>query len=263
MCVSACERHRKVKERLNSEAREQTSNTPDEQRAVELSIARLLIYGQLARSFSYPDADLVSFFLSEEIDEYAECYRHLGIEQNDGIGKIISWLRERSDQKTAIRELEVEYTRLFITAYPRIPAPPYASIYLEDDWLVWGNTTVETLKIYREAGLKVSDDFRDVPDHIAAELEFVSYLISSQLKASEKGNNERLSKMLSIQERFLADHLLKWSISFFDIVVESTGSTFYRESSALARKFMKAEISRLSIEDSGSKNNATGGENER
>jgi len=252
-----------VKGSFNPEAADQTANRHDEQRAVEHSIARFLIYGHLAISFSYPDADLVSFFLSGEIDEYAECYRHLGIKPDESIGKIISWLRECSDQKVAIRELELEYTRLFITAYPRIPAPPYASIYLEDDRLVWGNATVEALKIYREAGLEVSDDFRDVPDHIAAELEFVSYLISSQLEAREKGNNERLSKMLSIQERFLADHLLKWSIPFFDIVIESTGSTFYRESSALARKFMKAEISRLSIEDPVRKNNATGGKNER
>ena len=252
-----------MKERMNSEARDQTSITPDEQRAVELSIARLLIYGHLARSFSYPDADLVNFFLSEEMDEYAECYRYLGIEPDESIGKIISWLHECSGQETALRELEMEYTRLFITAYPRIPAPPYASIYLEDDRLVWGNSTVEALEIYREAGLKVADDFRDVPDHIAAELEFVSYLISSELKASEKDNNERLSRMLSIQYRFLADHLLKWSISFLDIVIESTGSTFYRESSALARKFMEAEISCLSIEDPGSKNNATGGKDER
>ena len=225
---------------MNSETHDQTSNTPDKQRAVEFSIARLLIYRRLAHSFSYPDVDLVRFFLSGEIDEYAKCYRHLGLEPDESIGKIISWLRECSDQQTALKELEVEYTRLFITAYPRIPAPPYASIYLEDDRLVWGNTTVDALEIYREAGLKVSDDFRDVPDHIAAELEFVSYLISSQLKAEEKGNIGRHSKMSSIQERFLVDHLLKWSIFFFDKVIESTGSTFYRESSALAREFMQA-----------------------
>ena len=253
-----------MKERLNSEALDQTSITPDEQRAMDLSIARLLIYGHLARSFSYPDADLVSSLLGGEIDEYAECYRYLGIKPDESVGKIVSWLRECSDQQTALKELEVEYTRLFITAYPKIPAPPYASIYLEDDWLVWGNTTVQALEIYREAGLKVSDDFRDVPDHIAAELEFVSYLISSQLKAEEKGNIGRHSKMSSIQERFLVDHLLKWSIFFFDKVIESTGSTFYRESSALAREFMQAEISRLSIEDSVRKNiSAGGGKNER
>lgn len=229
---------------MNPAACGQTPITPDEQRAVELSIARLLIYGHLAGSFSYPDADLISFFLSEEIEEYIKCYRHLGIDPDESMGKITSWLHECSDQKTALKELEVEYTRLFITAYPRIPAPPYASIYLEDDRLVWGNTTVKALEIYREAGLRVSDDFRDVPDHIAAELEFVSYLLSSEIKAKEKGDNERVSKMLSIQDRFLADHLLKWSVSFFDIVIEATGSTFYRESSTLARKFIKAEISR-------------------
>ena len=252
-----------MNETIDSEVRDQISNTPDELGAVELSIARLLIYGRLARSFSYPDADLVSFFLNGEIDEYAEYYRHLGIEPDESMAKIISWLGECSDQKTALRELEVEYTRLFITAYPRIPAPPYASIYLENDRLVWGNTTVEALETYREAGLKVSDDFRDVPDHIAAELEFVSYLISSQLEAKEKGNNERHSEMSSIQERFLVDHLLKWSISFFDIVIESTGAIFYRESSALARNLMKAEMSRLSMEDPLRKNIALGGKNER
>ena len=251
-----------MKGSFNPEAADQTANGHDEERAVERSIARLLIYRQLARFFSYPDVDLVNFLSGEEMEEHAESCRCLGIEPDESIGEIVSWLHECSDLQTALRELEVEYTRLFITAYPSIPAPPYASIYLEHDRLVWGNATIEALEIYREAGLKVSDDFRDVPDHIAAELEFVSYLISSQLKASEKSDNERLSKMLSIQDRFLADHLLKWSISFFDMVTESTGSTFYRESSALARKFMKAEISRLGMEDPVRKNNATGGKNE-
>ena len=262
MCVSACERHKEVEERLSSEAADQTANKPDEQRAMELSIARLLIYGHLARSFSYPDADLIKFFLDGEMDEYAESYRYLGIEPDESIRKIISWLQERSEQKSALRNLEVEYTRLFITAYPRIPAPPYASIYLEDDLQVWGNSTIEALEIYREAGLRVSDDFRDVPDHIAAELEFVSYLISSELKAKEKADDERLAKMSSIHERFLANHLLRWAISFFDKVIESTSSAFYRESSTLARKLIEAEKSRLGMEESVTKNITAGGKNE-
>ena len=239
-----------MEEKLSPEAADQTANRHDEQRAVERSIARLLIYRQLARFFSYPDVDLVNFLSGEEMEEYAECCRCLGIEPDKSIGEIISWLHECSDLQTALRELEVEYTRLFITAYPRIPAPPYASIYLEDDRLVWGDSAVEALQMYKEAGLKMSDDFHDVPDHIAAELEFVSYLISSELKAKEEKDNERLLKVLSIQERFLTDHLLKWTSSFFNRVIESTRSHFYHEICVLASKLMEAENPHLNSESS-------------
>jgi len=213
----------------------------DEQRAMERSIARLVIYKQLANFFSYPDMDLINFFENSEMEEHIGCYRHFGIEPDENICRIISWIHERPDRQTALKELEIEYTRLFVNAYPGIPAPPYGSIYLEKDGLVWGDTTADVVKIYIEAGLRMSDDFHDVPDHIAAEFEFVWYLLGEELKAKEEEDQERGLKMSSIQKLFLTNHLLKWAPSFLDKVIGSTRSLFYREISLLAREFIKIE----------------------
>jgi putative dimethyl sulfoxide reductase chaperone len=87
-------------------------------------------------------------------------------------GRTRSWL-----------ELQKEYTRLFVNAIPKVEAHPYGSLYLEKDGLVWGLTTVEAVKLYIEAGLKMADDFKDVPDHFATELEFMWYLVREELKA--------------------------------------------------------------------------------
>ena len=216
-------------------------NSSDEQRAMESSIARLVIYKQLANFFSYPDMDLINFFESSEVEKHIRYYRHLGIEPDENIGRIVSWIHERPNEQTALEELQVEYTRLFVNAYPGIPAPPYGSIYLEEDGLVWGDTTVDALKIYTEAGLKIADDFHDIPDHIAAALEFVWYLLREELKAIEEKDNERCLRMSSIQKRFLTNHLLRWAPSFLSKVIESTRSPFYREVAVLAREFIKME----------------------
>lgn len=221
--------------------RSERFGSSDEQRAMEHTIARMVIYKQIAHFFSYPDMDLINFFESSEVEEHIRCYRHLGIEPDENIGRIVSWIHERPNEQTALEELQVEYTRLFVNAYPGIPAPPYGSIYLEEDGLVWGDTTVDALKIYTEAGLKIADDFHDIPDHIAAALEFVWYLLREELKAKEEEDHERGLKISSIQSRFLTKHLLKWAPSFLDRVIESTRSLFYREVSVLAGKFIEME----------------------
>lgn len=219
----------------------------EEQGAMEYTIARMVIYKQIAEFFSYPNIDLLSFFENSEIEKNIRYYRHFGIEPDEKISAIISWIHERLNRQTALRELEIEYTRLFVNAYPGIPAPPYGSIYLETDGLVWGDTTVDVLNIYTEAGLRISDDFHDVPDHIAAELEFVWYLLREELKAKEEEDSERGLKMSSIQRQFLTGHLLKWAPSFLDKVIENTRSLFYQEVSVLAKEFIKMEKVRFNI----------------
>lgn len=73
-------------------------------------------------------------------------------------------------------ELSVAYTRLFLGP-PAMLAPPYASYYLDRNAGVMGPSSVEMMKLYSRAGLRIDDEFKEMPDHITVVLEFLYFLL--------------------------------------------------------------------------------------
>ncbi len=204
----------------------------------EFCIARAVSYRVLARCFSSPDRELLDLFDSARIEDFLESWRYLGLDAGQKIARIAGWLGECPNREAALEELEKEYTRLFVNAYPHVVAPPYSSVYLDKDRQVWGPSTSEVVKLYMAAGLGIAEDFHDIPDHIAAELEFASYLIGEQQKG--RGNDSApILELVSIEKRFLEGHLFKWAPVFFSQVIECSRVTFYREIALLAREFVE------------------------
>ncbi|MDP3016975.1 MAG: molecular chaperone TorD family protein [Deltaproteobacteria bacterium] len=89
---------------------------------------------------------------------------------------IFSAAMEETIQKYSNEDLAVEYARLFVGPY-ELKAPPYGSVYLGGARRVMGNSTMGVIKLYEETGLVMDKDFKELPDHIAVELEFMYYLI--------------------------------------------------------------------------------------
>ncbi|MFO7774061.1 MAG: molecular chaperone TorD family protein [Dehalococcoidia bacterium] len=207
------------------------------------SLARAVVYRFLALCFSYPDMELLKLFDGDSLGECLDAWHVLGLDASGEMREVIAWL-ESTGPEVALSELQVEYTRLFVNAYPRIPAPPYSSVYLDEDRLVWGPSTAQAGRFYEEAGLCPSADFADIPDHIAAEMEFVSYLILEQHKTDQEGVTTS-PDMATIENQFLADHFLKWAPLFLDRVVGNTGAIFYGGVARLALEFTKFEARRM------------------
>jgi len=220
---------------------EDSTGVSDEQ----INIARAIIYRFLSRYFFHPDRELIELFDSARLEDFLQAWRCLGLESSEDIDSATNWLAKWPSQEAALLELEREYTRLFITAYPKVVAPPYSSVYLYSEQLVWGRSTAEVARLYEAAGLGISREYHDIPDHIAAELEFTSYLIAEQLKSDEPCSSlaEQLS---SLEKRFLTEHLHRWAPAFFSRVVECSAMTFYRVIADLARQFIEWDITHLS-----------------
>ena len=68
---------------------------------------------------------------------------------------------EEAIAKYTNEELLVDYAKLFIGPNELI-APPYGSIYLDKGRKVMGDSTIKTMEVYREAGLAINDDFKDM-----------------------------------------------------------------------------------------------------
>jgi DMSO reductase family type II enzyme chaperone len=209
--------------------------------AMEPGTARAVVYRFLARCFSYPDKELLDLFDRTRIEEFLQSWHLLGMDENEEIAGVSRWLEEWCSPEKALPELEKEYTRLFIAAYPnKVVAPPYSSVYLGDSRQVWGASTAQVARLYEAAGLGMNENFHDIPDHIAAELEFASYLILEQ-QEHNRTEADRTRELASIEREFLAEHLCKWGPLFLSRVAEYSKVDFYRVIARLAQKFIDYE----------------------
>lgn len=124
-------------------------------------------------------------------------------------------------------ELAVEHARLFVGPQ-RVIAPPYGSVYLEEGRRVMGDSTLDALRAYEEAGLHLDSDFKELPDHIAVELEFVYFLIAKGVDAATAGPGEEANRYNSARDVFLNRHLRRWVPPFCARIAEGTKNDFYR-----------------------------------
>ena len=109
-------------------------------------------------------------------------------------------------------DLSVAYTKLFLGP-PEVLAPPYASFYL-DRGVVMGPSSVEMMKLYGEAGLRLDDEFTEMPDHVAVVLEFLYYLLFREAAAGAENAHEEKERLQNIRIRFLKNYVFPWMPRF-------------------------------------------------
>jgi TorA maturation chaperone TorD len=136
-----------------------------------------------------------------------------------------------------LQTLLVDHTRLFVG--PSTPAAmPYASFWLTEDASQRHEATLKVLDLYAEGGFDIGDDFRELPDHIAAELEFLYLLV---FKCNQAENESERVATTALLRRFVIEHLDRWIDAFASAVVAQAQCAFYRELAALTRDFVHRE----------------------
>ena len=140
--------------------------------------------------------------------------------------------------KVVPEDLEVDYARLFVGPF-NLLAPPYGSVYLEGGRQVMGASTADVQKRYQAAGLDVDTGFKDAPDHIAAELEFMHFLIFKAMEAANQGDVNSIVTCLLNQQSFLEVHLGAWIHDFAGHVVDNAKTAFYRNLARATEAFIK------------------------
>lgn len=89
-----------------------------------------------------------------------------------------------SRDEDSIREAEYAFNRLFVGPGP-VPAPPYASVYLDAEPLLMGQAAVSMRELIRSLGLAVREEDNLPEDHLACELEV--WLVLRSLAPAEDG----------------------------------------------------------------------------
>ncbi len=123
-------------------------------------------------------------------------------------------------------ELKVAYAKLFVGPFS-LAAAPYGSVYLDDGRRVMGDSTMDVIEWYKKEGLARSDECKDLPDHIAIELEFVSYLMSREITALEAAQPSAAAAYEDKRRLFTESLLGPWVPEFCRSIKEGTDNAFY------------------------------------
>ncbi len=210
---------------------------------MDRSNARSLIYNKLSLGYLYPDKKVYASIADGEwIRELREALDLLDEENFDdylkAVEQAISGAKE-GEQLAMARE----YTRLFISTSPHIIAPLYGSIYMKKDGSVYWEATSELLHLYQEIGFKLKKDIKNLPDHIANELEFMSFLAGEE---SQSSVNKKI-KLEEIQMDFLSRFILPWVPAFCEKVTQHSRSPFYYHLVNLTKEFINFEKNYLGV----------------
>ena len=206
------------------------------QEFIEHEQLRFDTYRLLTNAFYLPDECLMDSLVTlekcmEEICGKSLEYNCLPV----GIGK-----------KDSMELMKVDYAKLFVGPFSLL-APPYGSVYLEGERMVMGISTADVQKYYRATGLDVDAQFKDAPDHVAAELEFMHFLIFNEMEATDQGGADDAINYLKMQRSFLEYHLGAWISDFSVKVLNNAQTAFYRNLARATEAFVMHDLQTITV----------------
>ncbi len=160
--------------------------------------------------------------------------------QIDGILGEFAEKLKGSDLERVRTDLATEYASLFLNV-GRYPVFPFESVYTSEGRLLMQEARDEVLSEYRKEGLDKIGEFKEPEDHIAIELEFMSYLCQKTIDSVERGDNKAAIMYSKKQRDFLDKHLMVWVPAFCDDLDRATKSDFYRDIAKLTRRYLELE----------------------
>ncbi len=154
----------------------------------------------------------------------------------------------KRDLKEVELELAVDYANIFLGVKKK---PPHPSESVYKTGLLMQEPYEEVLHAYWDAGVNVVKEFKEPADHIAIELQFMSYLCRKAQEALQQNNKEDVLKYLKMQKDFLEKHLSQWVPKLAKDIEESADTDFYRGFGKILGPYIQhdREIIEILIED--------------
>jgi TorA maturation chaperone TorD len=174
----------------------------------------------LSRVYVEPvDAALMQYLNEQDL------FSHWPLPSNPQSSRGLAILRTFVRQWTPdqMPDLKLDYTRLFI-GLEHMQAPPYASVYLGQEKIMFDLPTLEIRDLYRRYGLKSRTSHKEPDDHIGLELSFLQYLCMEAVKSD---NLEASDVLIQDMKHFLEGHLNKWLPDFVKSVKKHAETEFY------------------------------------
>lgn len=217
--------------------------TEEKREVAEILLAdRQFIYSLLHKLFGRdPDTDIMDIILS---DSTGEAFEILSETEGDVFSKVPVFINElrkdMAEDDKFLSKLKSEYTKLFIGPLELV-APPWESIYISENGMLFQESTLRVREFYRSFGLIPEGYPRVADDSLALELAFMSELANRALTAFNEGNDEELKRNLNGSGVFLRAHMLTWVPKFLKKMANAPSDYMYPQFSVVLDAFIKKD----------------------
>jgi len=217
------------------------------------ALARSAVYDFLSLAFLYPKATKSIGLTDHPLIRSSHPLTDSGPSLEDEVAGAFAALRSVL-KSLSLTELEAQYVRVLgHTLSPE--CPPYETEYVgshdEADIFPKTQKLADIVGFYRAWGLEVSEQAKERPDHIAIELEFMSYLTRKEAYAHLKGlGNEKIKLCQQAQKKFLMEHLGRWALPFTRLLERRSldaGAAYYEKLARLTRAWLTREFAILNV----------------
>lgn len=194
----------------------------------ETLLGESLLFGLIGRAlYNQPDKDWLNSLIAEDV--FAEV--PFGTGQPDtkcGQEIMQNWARNNEEFSDGeYKELKADYTRLFV-GVGKVLAPPWESVYFNEDRMIFQKQTLEVRDWYRRFGLELENLHKEPDDHIGLEMSFIAYMADLGIKVLEEQDEEKYQLLNDAKRQFLSGHLLQWGPTWCALVKENARTDFYR-----------------------------------
>ena len=114
-----------------------------------------------------------------------------------------------------------------------------------------GDSTARVGSFYNGCGLQLAEDFHELPDHFAVELEFMSFLAFKQREAEVSGDLNEAARISSLQQEFLDKFLMPWLGPFTSAIINDGEAPFYQALARCTTSFITADYNALTRASNG------------
>ncbi len=217
--------------------------TQEKRETIELLLAnRLYLYTLLHSVFGRePDAGMAGMLCSES------AARAFGL-LSEGEGSVLdraapflASIADRKDDPDWLDTVRSEYTRLFIGP-GQLPAPPWESVYLGEEPILFQSVTLQVRETYRSFGLLPEGYPRVADDSLALELGFMEKLAGRALEDWNAGDMTGLDRLLESAGAFLEEHLLRWIPKFLNRMKTSETQILYPQLCLILDAFLRRDL---------------------
>jgi TorA maturation chaperone TorD len=223
----------------------------DETKSAELRAlapARETVYAFLSAAFARPpsreqlDALGGSAFLSEAEGLLGD--------------RVLAPLRRYAGATGTIADRERQARQEFANLF-QVPGgqyvTPYESVHRDTrdvagrkvKGLLMGPSAVDVQKWYQLAAVEIVDEYKDLPDHICLELNYLAHLCGKEQEFASSSDEAMLRRAWEIQRDFLAGHVLRWIGLLRDKIHEKSQHAYFRAIADMAVEFTQRDLATL------------------
>src|SRR3990172_4683779 len=162
-------------------------------------------------------AKVLSRLLSEPDTETQVYIERVATPDLDGADELVS---RRSRVHSTVVGLRRAVAELDAGAVPamlaKAGAPPYETEYGMAHVFMKVQTMADVAGFYRAFGLDLATAHRERPDHVAAELEVLHFLLLHEAMARTQGRQEEAKVSRRARTTFLREHLGAWGPAYLE-----------------------------------------------